>query len=54
MFILVGPFIWFIKTNDALNDYWRSQGAAGLSPRSQHWWRAADRQVWLHATCLAR
>ena len=28
MFIIVGPFIWFIKTNDALNDYWRSQGAA--------------------------
>ena len=27
--ILVGPFIWFIKTNDALNDYWRSQGAVG-------------------------
>ena len=25
--ILVGPFIWFIKTNNALNDYWRSLGA---------------------------
>jgi hypothetical protein len=27
MFILVGPFIWFIQTNNALNDYWRSVGA---------------------------
>ncbi|MDT0202047.1 DUF4234 domain-containing protein [Nocardioides sp. AE5] len=27
MFILVGPFIWFFKTNDALNEYWISQGA---------------------------
>ena len=26
MFILVGPFIWFVRTNRALNDYWRSQG----------------------------
>ena len=26
MFILIGPFIWFIKTNGALNDYWKSQG----------------------------
>ena len=24
--ILVGPFIWFIRTNDALNAYWRSCG----------------------------
>lgn len=22
--ILVGPFVWFIKTNGALNSYWRS------------------------------
>ncbi len=29
IFILVGPFIWFAKTNGALNDYWRSQGAQG-------------------------
>jgi hypothetical protein len=28
MFFLVGPFIWFIQTNGAVNDYWRSQGAA--------------------------
>ncbi|MGD9957933.1 DUF4234 domain-containing protein [Nocardioides sp.] len=28
IFILVGPIIWFVKTNGALNDYWRSQGAA--------------------------
>jgi hypothetical protein len=27
MLILVGPFIWFIQTNKALNDYWRSVGA---------------------------
>jgi hypothetical protein len=26
MFILVGPFVWFIKTNGALNDYWESVG----------------------------
>ena len=25
--ILVGPFIWFIQTNNALNNYWRSVGA---------------------------
>jgi hypothetical protein len=29
MFILVGPFVWFIKTNNALNEYWRSLGAQG-------------------------
>lgn len=26
MFLLVGPLVWFIKTNGALNAYWRSQG----------------------------
>jgi len=26
-FILVGPLVWFIKTNGALNAYWRTQGA---------------------------
>ena len=26
IFILVGPFIWFAKTNGALNDYWRRCG----------------------------
>ena len=26
MFILVGPFIWFIQTNRALNEYWQSMG----------------------------
>jgi hypothetical protein len=26
--ILVGPIVWFVKTNGALNDYWRSQGVA--------------------------
>jgi hypothetical protein len=26
MFILVGPFIWFIRTNNALNEYWQSLG----------------------------
>jgi uncharacterized membrane protein YraQ (UPF0718 family) len=24
---LVGPIIWFVKTNGALNDYWKSMGA---------------------------
>jgi hypothetical protein len=27
IFLLVGPFVWFIQTNSALNDYWRSVGA---------------------------
>ena len=27
--ILVGPIVWFVKTNNALNAYWRSQGAVG-------------------------
>jgi F0F1-type ATP synthase membrane subunit c/vacuolar-type H+-ATPase subunit K len=27
--IIVGPIIWFVKTNGALNDYWRSLGATG-------------------------
>ena len=27
--LLVGPIIWFVKTNGALNDYWRSVGAQG-------------------------
>jgi uncharacterized protein DUF4234 len=26
--ILVGPIIWFVKTNGALNTYWRSLGAS--------------------------
>lgn len=25
--LVVGPLVWFIKTNGALNDYWRSLGA---------------------------
>jgi hypothetical protein len=25
--IIVGPIIWFVKTNGAINDYWRSLGA---------------------------
>lgn len=29
MFILVGPIIWFVKTNGAINDYWESLGARG-------------------------
>jgi hypothetical protein len=24
--ILVGPFVWFVQTNNALNEYWRSLG----------------------------
>jgi hypothetical protein len=27
--ILVGPIVWFVKTNGALNEYWRSLGAQG-------------------------
>ena len=26
MLILVGPFIWFVQTNNALNAYWQSLG----------------------------
>lgn len=26
-FVLVGPIVWFVKTNGALNAYWRSVGA---------------------------
>lgn len=29
LFLLVGPIVWFVKTNGALNEYWRSQGAVG-------------------------
>jgi len=29
IFILVGPFIWFVRTNNALNEYWQSLGAQG-------------------------
>jgi hypothetical protein len=28
-FFFVGLIVWFVKTNGALNDYWRSQGAQG-------------------------
>lgn len=28
LLLLVGPFVWFVKTNGALNDYWRSLGAS--------------------------
>jgi hypothetical protein len=36
--IIVGPIIWFVKTNGALNDYWQEHGAVagagpGASPR---------------------
>ena len=31
IFIIVGPFIWFVKTNNALNEYWRSQGVTRTS-----------------------
>ena len=27
IFLLVGPIIWFVKSNGALNAYWRSVGA---------------------------
>ncbi len=26
-------FVWFVKTNGALNRYWKSLGATSLSPR---------------------
>ena len=29
MLILVGPIVWFVKTNGALNDHWKSMGATG-------------------------
>jgi hypothetical protein len=28
IFLLVGPIVWFVKTNGALNAYWRSVGAS--------------------------
>lgn len=28
-FLLVLPIVWFVQTNGALNDYWRSLGATG-------------------------
>jgi len=28
-FFFVGAIVWFVKTNNALNDYWRSVGAQG-------------------------
>ena len=27
IFLIVGPIVWFVKTNNALNEYWRSLGA---------------------------
>ena len=27
MFVLIGPIVWFVKTNGALNAYWRSLGS---------------------------
>lgn len=27
--LIVGPIVWFVKTNAALNECWRSQGAQG-------------------------
>ena len=27
MLIIVGPIVWFVKTNAALNEYWKSVGA---------------------------
>jgi hypothetical protein len=29
IFVIVGPIVWFVKTNGALNAYWRSVGAQG-------------------------
>lgn len=27
IFILIGPLVWFMKTNEAINEYWESVGA---------------------------
>lgn len=29
IFLIVGPLVWFVRTNGALNAYWRSVGARG-------------------------
>jgi hypothetical protein len=29
VFLLVLPIVWFVKTNGALNEYWRAHGAVG-------------------------
>lgn len=29
IFLIFLPIVWFVKTNGALNDYWRSLGAQG-------------------------
>ena len=29
IFLVFLPIVWFVKTNGALNDYWRAQGALG-------------------------
>ena len=29
IFLVFLPIVWFVKTNGALNDYWRSMGATG-------------------------
>ena len=26
--IIVGPIVWFVKVNGALNTYWRAKGAS--------------------------
>ena len=31
--LIVGPIVWFVKTNGALNAYWRSQGAVEATVR---------------------
>src|SRR4051794_14810529 len=29
LLFFIGPFVWIVKTQGAINDYWRSQGATG-------------------------
>jgi len=29
IFLVFLPIVWFVKTNGALNDYWRAHGVAG-------------------------
>ncbi|SNR30902.1 hypothetical protein [Blastococcus mobilis] len=30
-YFLVGPSIWFVRTSNALDDYWQSLGARGTT-----------------------
>ena len=32
---IIGPFVWFIKIQGALNRYWESKGSAGILPMNE-------------------